>query len=270
MKKNNWLREQIASGRCVRSIWLELASPAVAEAAVWAGWDCVMIDNEHGPAGLETTANMLRAIEAAGGHALVRAPWNDQVYLKRLMEIGAKSIMVPMICDKEAAEAAVAATHYPPKGTRGYAAPVGRASHYGTNTDYLHSSNDELFLIAQIEHKDAIPNIEEIAAVDGIDMLFIGPNDLAGTIGLLEQLGEDAAEELSATAEARITATGKLMGTVGRPRWTFGELKDRGHSLLIGPGDIGLFMSAAQAAARDMDKETGQTAPKPVPSSNHY
>ncbi len=257
MTGKNWLREQISGGRCVRTIWLELATPALAEAAVWAGWDCVLIDNEHGPAGLETTANMLRAVEAAGGHAIVRAPWNDQVYLKRLLEIGAKSIMVPMICDKAAAEAAVAATHYPPKGARGYAAPVGRASRYGTNTDYLNSSDGELFLMAQIEHKDAIPNIAEIAAVDGIDMLFIGPNDMAGTIGLLEQLGEDAAEALAAEAEARIKAAGKLMGTVKRPRWTFGELKGRGHSLLAGPGDIGLFMEAARADAAEMDAELG-------------
>lgn len=261
MEGRNWLRDQIAGGRTVRCIWLELASPALAEAAVWAGWDCVLIDNEHGPAELETTAHMLRAVEAAGGHAIVRAPWNDQVYLKRLQEIGAKSIMVPMICTGEEAQAAADACHYPPRGKRGYAAPVGRASHYGTNVDYLQSHHDEIFLMAQIEHKDAIPNIAEIAAVEGIDMLFLGPNDMAGTIGLLEKLGEDAAEALAAEAEARIKACGKLMGTVSRPRWSFGELKERGHTLLAGPGDIGLFMAAARDAVQEMDRELGVETP---------
>ncbi|NDR58217.1 HpcH/HpaI aldolase family protein [Aliiruegeria sabulilitoris] len=257
MKGRNWLRDQIAAGRCVRAIWLDLGIPSIAEAAVWAGWDCVVIDNEHGPAGLETTMHIIRAVEAAGGHAIVRAPWNDQVYLKRLQEIGAKSIMIPMICNGEQAKAAADACRYPPNGTRGYAAPVGRATQYGTNTGYLATHNEETFVIAQIEHKDAIPNIADIAAVDGIDMLFLGPNDLAGTVGLLEQLDKPEAEALAAETERRILETDKLMGTVSRPAYNHAELKERGHNLIVGEVDILLIMETFRKANAKMAEALG-------------
>ncbi len=257
MKGRNWLRDQIASGRCVRAIWIDLGLPAIAEAAVWAGWDCVVLDNEHGPAGLETTMNVLRAVEAAGGHCIVRVPWNDPVYLKRVLEIGAKSVMVPMICNKEQAQAASDACRYPPKGTRGYAAPVGRATQYGMNTGYLETHDEETFVIAQIEHKDAVPNIGEIAAVDGIDMLLLGPNDMAGTVGLLEQLDKPEAEALAAETEKRILETDKLMGTVSRPAWSHKELKERGHNLIVGAVDILLIMETFKQANAAMAAQLG-------------
>ncbi|WP_068112447.1 HpcH/HpaI aldolase family protein [Tropicimonas marinistellae] len=261
MTSRNWLRQQLSEGRCVRAIWLELGVPTLAEAAVWAGWDCVVIDNEHGVADLETTVQMVRAVEAAGGHYIVRVPWNDQVYLKRILDRGINTIMVPMINDRESAEAAVAACRYPPDGARGYAAPIVRASHFGAKADYLSTANDELFLLGQIEHRDAIPNIAEIAAVDGIDLLFIGPHDMAGSIGKLERLADDDAEALAAEAEAAILEAGKPMGTVGRPLWSYRDLKQRGHSLVVGPNEIGLFMEAARQAADDMDTQFDAQTP---------
>ncbi len=260
MTSRNWLRQKVVEGETVRAIWLQLGSPALAEAAVWAGWNCVVIDNEHGTADLETTVQMVRAVQAAGGHYIVRVPWNDQIYLKRLLDRGIDTIMVPMINDGEAAERAVAACRYPPLGTRGYAAPIVRASHYGAKKDYLATAPDELFLIGMIEHKEAIPHIPQIAAVEGLDMLFLGPNDLSGTIGMLEQLNEDESEALSASVEAAIRTTGKPMGTVGRPRWSYGELKARGHSLVAGPSDVSLFTEAAHCAAIDMDAQFDECA----------
>lgn len=255
MTSRNWLRQRIAEGETVRAIWLQLGSPALAEAAVWAGWDCVVIDNEHGDADLETTVQMVRAVQAAGGHCIVRVPWNDQIYFKRILDRGIDTIIVPMINDRKAAEDAVAACRYPPLGIRGYAAPIVRASHYGAKKDYLATAPDELFLIGMIEHKEAIPHIPEIAAVDGLDMLFLGPNDLSGTIGMLERLNEDESEALSASVEAAILSTGKPMGTVCRPRWSYGELKARGHSLVAGPSDVSLFTEAARGAVMDMDAQ---------------
>ncbi len=194
MKKENRLKRQLAEGQTIRALWCEIGSPALAEAAVYSGWPVILVDNEHGTASLETTAHMVRAIEAAGGQAIVRVPWNDQIYLKRILDLGVRSLMIPMICDRAAAEAAVASCRYPPQGLRGYAAPIVRASQYGMNTNYIHEASDELLLIAQIEHVDAIPNIADIAAVDGIDLLFIGPNDLAGSAGKLERLDEPGVE----------------------------------------------------------------------------
>ncbi|MFD0979791.1 HpcH/HpaI aldolase family protein [Tropicimonas aquimaris] len=255
MTSRNWLRQQLSEGRTVRAIWQELASPTLAEAAIWAGWDCVLIDNEHGQGDLASTVQMVRAVEAAGGHYIVRVPWNDQVYLKRILDLGIHTIMVPMVNDRAAAEAAVAACRYPGKGARGYAAPIVRASHYGARPQYVSESTDELFLLAQIEHREAVPNIAEIAAVEGIDMLFLGPHDLAGSIGKLERLTEEEVEAYVGETEAAIRATGKPMGTVGRPLRTYGELQTRGHSLIVGPSDIGLYAEAVREAGQEMDRQ---------------
>lgn len=253
MKKPNVLKQHLKNGETIRVLWTEMGSPGLAEAAVHSGWPFILVDNEHGTASLETMLHMVRAIEAAGGHPIVRIPWNDQVYLKRILDLGVQSLMVPMICDRQAAEDAVAASRYPPHGRRGYAAPIVRASQYGMNAQYIHEADDELLLIAQIEHVDAIPNIQEIASVDGIDMLFIGPNDLCGSIGKLERLDEPDTIKMISDVEGLIRASGKLMGSIPRPGMTLEELKARGHRIIAGPSDIGCFMQAASETAREWD-----------------
>lgn len=260
MKKENWIKKQLYQGHTVRALWAEVGSPALAEAAVHAGWRVVLVDNEHGTASLETMLHMVRAIESAGGHAIVRIPWCDNIYLKRILDLGIQSIMVPMICDKTSAQNAVDACRYPPLGRRGYAAPAVRASQYGANANYLKEAKDELLLIAQIEHVDAITNIADIAGVDGIDMLFVGPNDLAGSVGKLENLDDAEVEKMVSDVENKILDTGKLMGTVPRPLVSIAQLQDRGHRLIAGLGDIVLFMQAARKSARDWDDLLGAGA----------
>ncbi len=137
MEQKNWIKNQLKEGKTVYPLWSAIGSPTLAEAAVYAGWPVILIDNEHGMASLETTVQMVRAVEGAGGHVIVRVPWNDHVYLKRILDLGVQSIMIPMISDKASAEEAVAACRYPPHGRRGYAAPIVRASEYGANSDYV-------------------------------------------------------------------------------------------------------------------------------------
>jgi 4-hydroxy-2-oxoheptanedioate aldolase len=193
--------------------------------------------------------HLIRAVENAGGQTIVRVPWNDQVYLKRILDIGAQSLMIPMINDKASAEEAVAACRYPPQGRRGYAAPVLRASGYGVDEDYGKNANDELLLIAQIEHVDACDNIEEIAAVDGIDMLFIGPNDLAGSMGHFENMQHDDVTAKVAEIERRVTATGKMLGGFPIPGTPNDTAEQLGYRIIAGQADVWIFKTAAEKLA---------------------
>ena len=248
-RKENQLKKQLGDGKNIHAMWNQSASPVIAEAAVYAGWPTILIDNEHGFANLETTMHLIRAVESAGGQTIVRVPWNDQVYLKRVLDIGAQTIMIPMINDKAAAEDAVAACKYPPQGRRGYAAPVTRASGYGGDPDYGKNANDELLLIAQIEHVDAFANIEEIASVDGIDMLFIGPNDLAGSMGHFEDMLHEDVTTMVVDIEKRIAASGKMLGGFPLPGKTNEEVEQLGYRIIAAHADVWIFRTAAEKLA---------------------
>jgi len=251
MRRENRLNHRLAAGEQLAGLWLQSGSATLAELSVLAGFEVVLIDNEHGPASLETTLELMRAVEAAGGMPLVRVPWNDQVYLKRILDLGAASLMIPMVQSGAEAEAAVAACRYPPRGRRGYAAPIARAANYGLDGDYIRHAHDDLLLIPQIESAAAVRAIPAIAAVDGVDMLFVGANDLAGSIERLEALDAPDAAELIAEAQRAIQASGRWMGTTPRPGVAPADLYAGGHRLVIGPSDLALYRMAAATARRD-------------------
>lgn len=249
MRRDNKLKQRLAAGEQLFGIWLQSGSPIYAELAVMAGFEVVLIDNEHGPASLETTLHLLHAVEAAGGLPIVRVPWNDQVYLKRILDLGAQSLMVPMVQNADEARALVAACRYPPRGRRGYAAPIARAASYGLDTDYIRHAHEDLLLLAQIESKEAVASVPAMAAVDGIDMLFIGANDLAGSIDRLEALDAPDAAALIAEAERAVLASGTWMGSIPRAGHDKAALFASGHRLVVGLSDLWLFRTAAAAAA---------------------
>ncbi|TPJ99493.1 4-hydroxy-2-oxovalerate aldolase [Mesorhizobium sp. B2-5-9] len=215
-----------------------------------AGFDFLLIDLEHGQGELNDLVHMLRAAENTGTRCIVRVPWNDPVTLKRVLDVGVDSIMVPMVETAAEATAAVRACHYPPHGARGYAAPLVRASNYGLVKDYIHIANENLLLIVQIESASAAARAEEIAAVDGIDMVFVGVNDLAGSIGRLEQLDQPEVRALVAQAEAQIRASGRWLGTVPSAGATSDELFATGYNLLPMASDVTLLRDAAADLVR--------------------
>ncbi|TVQ29552.1 MAG: aldolase [Geminicoccaceae bacterium] len=253
MRRGNLLKQKLARGERLAGLWVQSASPTNAEIAVLAGFEVALIDNEHGPAGLETTIAMLRAVEAAGGMPIVRVPWNDQVYLKRVLDLGANSLMLPMIQTAAEAKAAVAACRYPPLGNRGYAASIARASNYGLDTTYLQHAHEDLLLILQIESKAALEAIPAIAGIDGVDMLFIGANDLAGSIDHLERLDAPPAAALIEDAEEAVRSSGAWMGTIPRAGHEPQALYAKGHRLVIGPSDLALLRDAARRARAEFD-----------------
>jgi 4-hydroxy-2-oxoheptanedioate aldolase len=250
----NRLKRRIRAGESVYGAWLGLASPQVAELMACVGYDFLIVDQEHGAGSLRDAADMLRACASGGCSAIVRVPWNDQVYLKRILDVGAQSLMIPMVESAEEAKAAVAACRYPPKGRRGWAAPAMRCSRYGTIPDYTSRANDELFIIVQIESAGAAERAAEIAAVDGVDLVLIGVNDLAGSIGLLEKLDRPEVDTLVRKAEAGVRSAGKPLGSVPSARRDSAGLFADGYALVAGGGDSGLLRQAALAdvaAVRD-------------------
>jgi 4-hydroxy-2-oxoheptanedioate aldolase len=251
MKKNT-LKAALRAGETVYVIWNQTGSPTLAEAAVAAGWRHVLIDGEHGPAGFETLIHTMRAVEAAGGEPIVRIPANDPIMLKRILDAGALSVMIPMVETAEEAALAASACHYPPRGMRGYAAPIARAARYGRDADYMTASDEEIMVIVQIESRRAAEAAAEIAAVDGVDMLFIGPNDLAGSMGKLERLDDPEVRRVIEETERRIQGTGTWMGSIPLPGRDMRATAAAGHCLVAGPSDVMLFMHAARAALAEI------------------
>lgn len=248
------LKHRIAKGLKTRALWLEAGSPVMAEAAVYAGFRFLLIDNEHGPASNETTAHMVRAIEASGGHPMVRVAANDPVLLKRVLEIGITSIMIPLVNTAEEARAAVAACRYPPQGGRGFAGDI-RASRYGTTPGYAETAHENLTLMLQIEDPVGVENAAEIAEVDGVDMIFIGPFDMSGGYG---KLGEtDCVEVETAIAQIQKTAglAGMPLGTVPREGKSAEDLFRDNFQLVISNSEIGAAMSAMNADVARMDPD---------------
>ncbi|WP_102106985.1 HpcH/HpaI aldolase family protein [Oceaniglobus roseus] len=253
--KNN-VKRRILAGETVTAAWLELGSPDVAEILVRSGWDVVLIDCEHGVAGLEKGLDLIRAVEAAGGDAILRVPDAQEATLKRALDRGARSLVVPMINSVEQARAVAQACRYAPMGRRGYAAPIVRASGFGEWTTYAREANEEVMIAIQIEHRDALPHVAAFAGIEGIDMGFVGPNDLAASMGHLEAL--EAPEVLKAIekVESDARAAGFLLGTIEGARDSAG-LRDAGYRLVVGPNDVHLLARAAAAAAKKRDAALG-------------
>lgn len=249
----NMLKQRLAQGLNTRALWLEAGSPVMAEAAVYAGFRFLLIDNEHGPASIETTAHMARAIEAAAGHPMVRVAANDPVLLKRVLEIGITSIMIPMVNTAKEARAAVAACRYPPQGNRGFAGDI-RASGYGTTPDYAQRANDGLVLMVQIEDPLGVENAAEIAAVDGVDMVFIGPYDMSGGYGKLGQTNCAEVEAAIAQIQKMAGLVGMPLGTVPRDGKSAEDLLRDDFQLVISGSEIGAALAEIKADLAKMDK----------------
>jgi len=206
--------DRLRDGEPVVGNWLSMSDPAVAEISSGLGFDFVMIDTEHTPSSLETVTNLVRGVQAGGDAApLVRVPWNDHVRVKRVLDIGPAGLMSPLVATAEEAESFVEAARYPPEGRRGVAAA--RASKYGLEfPEYVDRANDDLVLVTQVETEEAVANAGEIAAVDGIDALFVGPADLSRALGDLgaydAERFRDAVDRVLEAAHAEDVPVGTL------------------------------------------------------------
>jgi len=210
----NRLKAALARGDLQRGLWLTLAHPPVAEIAGRAGFDWCLIDGEHGPNTLSAILAQLQALEAAGCPAVVRVAANDPVRLKQVLDLGAQSVLVPMVDTAEEAEAAVAACRYPPEGVRGVGASVARASRWGAVSGYAAGADAGICVLIQAESPRAMANLSGIAAVDGVDGVFIGPADLSAGMGHLDDPDHPEVRAAIEAGLAMIRAAGKAPGTI--------------------------------------------------------
>lgn len=255
----NRLKQRLAAGEVLTAAWTELASPDVAEIMVHHGWSTLLIDGEHGRGDLEDWLAVARAVEAVGGDVVLRVPDGHDTTLKRALDRGFRSLIVPMVNSAAQAEAIVSSCRYPGLGSRGYGAPMVRASDWGRRTEYaLHEATDELLLILQCEHVDAVSDLPAIVAVPGIDMIFIGPNDLAGSIDHLERMGDAPVQDLLRRIEAVANDVGMPLGTIPGAGRDWATLRRLGYRFIVGPSDVGLLISGARASAAERDAGTGR------------
>lgn len=188
------LKQKLKNNELTVGSWIMMGNIMSVEVMALAGFDWLVIDIEHTPIDLETTHVLISAIQANGMKALVRVSKNEEVVIKRILDMGADGIVVPMVCSKEDAKMAVDYAKYPPVGKRGVG--LYRASKYGTKfEEYKKWVDEELVIIAQIEHIDAVNNIDEILSVDGIDGTIIGPYDLSGSMGYPGEFERDDVQD---------------------------------------------------------------------------
>lgn len=237
--------------------WVMSASPIVAEAVGTAGFDWGVLDMEHTPLDLMNLVHMLQAVGNTKMVPIVRVPWNDAVFVKRVLDAGAHTLLFPFIQNAEEAARAVAATRYPPEGIRGMAG-MSRASRFGTVPDFFKTANAGVCVIVQIETPQAASQIEAIAQVPGVDGLFAGPADLSGALGVPGQLTHPDVMALMADAAQRARKLGKPIGTVGGTPETVARYRAMGYDFVAMASDLGLLMRGAQAAVQALRAPEGE------------
>lgn len=246
MPANNPFKTALAAGQPRIGLWLSMADPYLAEAAATCGYDWLLIDGEHAPNDLRRTLAALQAVAPHPGQPVVRVVEGSTALIKQLLDIGAKTLLVPMVDTPEQARAIVAATQYPPRGVRGVGSAVARASLWSGRADYLQVADDEVCLLVQAETTTALANLDAICAVDGVHGVFIGPADLAASMG---HRGNPAHPEVQAAIEGAmktIVASGKAAGTLTSDPALAQRYLDLGCTFVAVGVDVLMFVNAAR------------------------
>jgi len=251
MYRPNPIKAKLRQGRPVYGPWLSTPSPDTAEILSLCGFDFLILDQEHGPGQITDAIAQMRAAKGGETALLARVPWNDPIYLKRILDAGIEGVLIPMVEDVVAAKQAAGACRYPPIGFRGAAAQM-RGTSYGFAADYYDTVNDNILVAVQIESAGAVKRIPEIAAVPGIDMVFIGPRDLSASIGKLNKFDDPEVKALVSQAETAIKASGKWLGSVATSAADAKAKAARGYNLLIPASDVSLLRAAALDLAKQL------------------
>jgi 2-dehydro-3-deoxyglucarate aldolase/4-hydroxy-2-oxoheptanedioate aldolase len=243
-------------------VWSMSGSPVAAEALGQVGFDFVVLDMEHAPTDGPRMLGSLQALAGTSTPGLVRLPWNEPVVVKQLLDMGAQSVMFPYVQSADEARRAVAATRYPPAGIRGVAG-MSRATRYGSVAGYFHEAADELCVVVQLETAAALSELEEIAMLEGIDSIFVGPNDLAADMGHIGETGHPDVVAAIASAAERCRGLGKPCGILAPDAARASEYAGYGFTWIATGSDLGLMMAGARRTLETLRTSHGTASQDP-------
>ncbi|GGK17360.1 2,4-dihydroxyhept-2-ene-1,7-dioic acid aldolase [Deinococcus malanensis] len=245
----NPFKVALARGKPQIGLWLALADPYSAELCAGAGFDWLAVDGEHAPNDLRSTLACLQAIAPYASHAVVRPPVGNEVIIKQLLDIGATTLLIPMVDSAEQARALVAATRYPPHGVRGVGAALARASGFGRDSGYASRANEGVCLLLQVESVAGLAALDEIASVEGVDGVFIGPADLAASMGHLGNPGHPEVQAAIQGAAGRIRTTGRAAGILSTDEAQARTYLSWGYTFVAVGTDVTLLARSTAALA---------------------
>jgi 4-hydroxy-2-oxoheptanedioate aldolase len=254
----NGFKRALAAGKAQIGLWSSLSSNYTVEVIAGAGFDWILLDTEHSPNDLENLLTQLQAAAPYPTHPVVRVPWNDMVTIKRVLDAGAQTLLLPFVQDAREAARAVAHMRYPPQGVRGVAGTT-RATRYGMVRDYARRAADELFLIVQIETAAALEELPKIAATPGVDSIFIGPSDLAASMGHLGDFMHADVQRALENAAKACRKAGVPGGCLASNPAMAKRYLDYGYTWMAMSSDLNMMMSRAQEWLGDMGR--GEAAP---------
>lgn len=253
MLQTNRVKDMLKAGQTTIGAWVQFGSADSAEIMSRMGLDWLVFDTEHGPWSLETIQEQIRATADTPIVPIVRVAWNDMVLIKRALDIGAYGVVIPWVNNREQAEAAVRACKYPPEGLRGCGPR--RAAMFGLETkEYLEKANDLILVIVQIETMEAVENLEEIMSVQGIDAIFVGPADLASSLGVIGQQRHPKNLETIARILDTATRANMPVGIFGMGPEYIKEHIDQGFKFVVLGADASFMMHGLRDILKRIDR----------------
>ena len=245
----NHFKRAIKAGRLQIGVWSSLSSNISVEILAGAGFDWLLLDTEHSPNELPMVLGQLQAATGGTAHPIVRPAWNDAVLIKRFLDAGVQTFLVPYVQNEDEARKAVAATRYPPRGIRGFAGAT-RASRFGRVKDYHTRCEEEICVLVQVETRVALGNLEAIANVEGVDGVFIGPGDLSADLGYLGDLFHPEVTAVIDDTIRRIKAAGNIPGILINDEALARRYIEAGCLYTAVGGDVAILARGAEQLAR--------------------
>ncbi len=247
--KRNAFKHALAAGKLQIGLWSSLCSNIAAEIISDSGFDWILLDTEHSPNEIPDLLGQLQAMQGSATTPIIRPAWNDAVLAKRALDIGAQSLLFPYVQNAEEGRRAVASTRYPPQGIRGVSVAA-RASRYGRTPGYLTKANAEICVLVQVETRQALGEIEAIAEVEGIDGVFVGPSDLAASLGHLGNPQHPDVQKAIENAVTRLKKAGKPAGILTGNEEEARRYIDWGYLFVAVGADVGLLARNADGLAK--------------------
>ena len=248
----NAFKRALKAGKTQIGLWSSLSSNYTVEVIAGAGYDWILLDCEHSPNDLESLLTQLQAVAPYPTEPIVRVPWNDMVTIKRVLDVGVQSLLIPYVCSAQEAGAAVAATRYPPAGVRGVAGTT-RATRFGRVKDYAKRAHEEICVLVQVETRPALDQLEAICAVEGGDGVFIGPADLHASMDHPGETSNPAILPLIEAAMRRIRKTGKAPGYLSPVEADAKRMLAAGALFCAVGADVGILARGAEALRAKFD-----------------